>query len=142
MHNDRGIIMRTYITLTAVQWRNEGLSPHPHAWPGNFCWHTGKRGGQGRKGKKGKWGGKEIKVERQEVENWKWKGKGMKMSRGPFIFFFFFTFHFLKPLNFLGGLPKWTIFTGKNHISCWEKNRENWLYPLLKIFLLHPWSCQ
>ena len=41
-----------------------------------------------------------------------------------FIYLFIYSFifcHFLKPLKFVWGLPKWTIFTGKKHISCQEK---------------------
>ena len=45
---------------------------------------------------------------REEVENLKMEGEGMKMSRRPF----------------LGGVPKWTIFTWKNHFTP-GKNREN-----------------
>ena len=41
----------------------------------------------------------------------------MKMSRGFFfvvVVCLFVCFHFLKPLKFVWGLPKWTIFTGKS----------------------------
>ena len=51
--------------------------------------------------------------------------KIMKLSRGPFFFFFFFfACHFMEPLKIatVWGLPKWTIFTRKKHISRWE----NW----------------
>ena len=68
--------------------------------------------------KKGKIRGKEGKFEREEV----------KISRGPFFFFFFFFFfacHFFKPLKFVWGLPKWAVFTGKKHISRWEKIRKS-----------------
>ena len=34
-----------------------------------------------------------------------------------FVLFLFFASHLLKQLKFVLGLPKWTIFTGKNHIS-------------------------
>ena len=52
------------------------------------------------------------------------EGKGMKMSRGPFFFFSFYLFIFFCLLLFATnelGLPKWTIFTWKNHISRREK---------------------
>ena len=70
-------------------------------------------------------GGKEGKFEWEEVENLKLKGESMKMSRGHFFFFFFFLpFHFLKPLKFVWGQPKWKFFTKKKHILHRGKNRE------------------
>ena len=103
---------------------------------GNFCWPTGKRGVR--------------KMERKRRKIWKgrWKiengrEKSMKMSRGLWFFFFFFFLcfcHFLKPLKFVWGLPKWTIFTRKKHISCQEKIGKKWLCPLWKIFLLRHWA--
>ena len=48
------------------------------------------------------------------------EGEIMKMIRG-----LFFACHFLKPLKLVSGLPKWTIFTGKKHISCREKIRKS-----------------
>ena len=66
----------------------------------------------------------EGKFEREEVENLNWKGKRYENEHRTFFFFFFFSLfpcHFLKPLKFVWGLPKWTIFTVKNHISHWEK---------------------
>ena len=45
------------------------------------------------------------------------------MPLGPFdlvFFFFFFALHFLKPLKFVLGLPKWKFLLEKG-ISHWEK---------------------
>ena len=47
------------------------------------------------------------------------RGKGMKMSRGPH----FFACHFLKPLKFFWGVPKWKFLTVKKHFTP-GKNQE------------------
>ena len=84
--------------------------------PGNFCWPTGKVVSK----KKGKMEKKRRKIVkgRWEIKNER-GGRSMKMSRG---LFFFFALHFLKPLKFVWGVPKWKISTGKKHISCREKH--------------------
>ena len=74
--------------------------------------------------------------------NWKWKGTNSENELRTFVFvlFCFFACHFLRPLKFVLGLPKWTSFTWKSHIS----HRKNigkgdfapGLCPLWKIFLL------
>ena len=72
-----------------------------------------------------------------EGENVKWKdgrGKVTKWGEDPLFFFFFFQndwnlFWFYQNGNFLLG----------KSISLRGKNQETWLYPLRKIFLLHPW---
>ena len=67
--------------------------------------------GKKEQGRKGKWRGKERKI---------WKGRGEKLKmEGKKVWKF--ACHFLKPLKFVWGLPKWTIFNRKNHISRWEK---------------------
>ena len=91
--------------------------PLRHFSPGNFCWPTGKNRAR-KKGKKGKMGRKEGKFERKEVKIWKWKGKRYENEQRTF---FFFPPHFLKSPKFVWGLPEWTIFTGKNHISRRQK---------------------
>ena len=69
---------------------------------------TGKeKGGNGEEKKENcKMGGEEN----LKMQNNKWKGKGMKVSR---VFFFFFSCHFLKPLKFVWGVPKWKFLQGK-----------------------------
>ena len=45
-----------------------------------------------------------------------------------FLFLFiylFIAFHFLKPLKFVWGVPKWKISTGKKPYFTLGKNREN-----------------
>ena len=81
----------------------------------------GKRGGKGkeRQGKRAK--GEEGKL--GEEENLKWMGKGMKGMDGEryekkqrtfsFFFSFFFACHFLKPLKFVWGVPKWKFLRKK-----------------------------
>ena len=74
-------------------------------------------------------GGKEVREKRENGEEKKenLKGKRWKIEHC----------HFLKPLKFVLGLPKWTILLGKI-IFHTGKNQENWLCPLWKSFLLHP----
>ena len=88
-------------------------------------------------------GGKEEKENGQEKkENLKgkmWKiENGMKMEGEKYEeehrTFFFFACHFLKPLKFVWGLPKWTIFTRKKHISRRQKFRKSDSAPLEKHF--------
>ena len=73
----------------------------------------------------------------------------MKMSRGLLFYLFlffvcfvclfvcFFACHFLKPLKFVWGLPKWTIFLGKIIFHAWKKSGNLTLPPLKNI----PPSC-
>ena len=52
----------------------------------------------------------ENKIVKGEEENLQWKEGGKyEMNREPF---FFFACHFLKPLKFVWGVPKWK-FKGK-----------------------------
>ena len=128
------------MTCSGITGRGRGKVPPRNFSMGNFCWPTGKKGAR-KKGKKGvrKWkgGGKEAKLEREEVENWKCKGIGMKMSRSPP--FFFFCLSLFETTQICSGSTKMDKFARKNHISHREKNQENWLCPLWKIFFLHPW---
>ena len=47
--------------------------------------------------------------------------KGKRWNFFIYIFFKFFACHFLEPLKFVWGLPKWIMITGKNHILYQEK---------------------
>ena len=75
-----------------------------------------------------KQGKNEGKFEREEAEIENGRGKSVKMSRGPPLFF---ACYFLKPLKCVWGLPKWTMFTGKNLIlriwSCGKKYYSMWI---------------
>ena len=60
------------------------------------------------------------------------------MSRGPLFFLFcFFADHFLKPLKFVWGLPKWKLLLGKKSILHQEKSGKV-TFPLLKNIPLMP----
>ena len=98
---------------------------------GNFCWPTRKRGvrKKGKMGRKRKiWKGRGGKLKME------WKNGRGKVWRRAEDFFFFFACHFLKPLKFVWGLPKWTIFTKKKHISRREKFGKSDFAPLEKHF--------
>ena len=96
------------------------------------------------KEKKGKGENRKLKMEGESMK------LSMKLRRGPlfsfsfsflFFSFLFFFFHFLKPLKFVWGVPKWKISTGgKKHISSQEKSRKKWLCLLWKIFLSRHWT--
>ena len=135
------------------QWRNSwgGQSaPDIFHWE-VFAEKTGKNEAR-KKGGKGNMERKRRKISNLgrggKIENG--RGEGMKMSRMSRVlclfvclcvclFFCIFAGHFLKPLQFVWGLPKWTIFTGKNHISHWEKIRKTYFAPSKKYSSLRPW---
>ena len=77
-------------------------------------------------------------VKGKEVENWKMeRGKSSKIRRGLFFFFFFLLFTFKNDKNLFWVYQNGNFLPGKS-ISRREKNQENWLRPLRKIFLLRP----
>ena len=82
---------------------------------GEEFWKEGGNDGRGKKGrerkKRRKGNDRQGKRENGEEnegkieENLKLKGERYEMSRG--LSFFFFACHFLKPLKFVWGVPKW-----------------------------------
>ena len=77
-------------------------------------------------GKDGQW--RRNMKENQKGKVWNGTGGGGKLKKKMmgglsffffFFFFFLFTFffHFLKPLKFVLGLPKWEFSTGKKHFT-------------------------
>ena len=76
-----------------------------------------------------------MEKKRKKIEN----GDGGKLPTifFFFFFFFFFAFHFQNHWNLFWVYQNGNFLPEKN-ISRREKNQENWLCPLWKIFLLTP----
>ena len=124
---------------SGIMGRGRGQNASRHFSPWNFCSPTRKNLSR-KKGKKRENGEEKKKnLKGKRWIKWRWKGKRYENEHRIFFSLAFSLFDFLKPLKFVWGLPKWTVFTVTNHISCREKNRENWLSLLWKIFLWRPW---
>ena len=91
---------------------------------------------------------KEGKFEREEVKRWKnlkWKGKRYEKWVEDFFFFFFllacFSLSLFETTKICLGSTKMVSFYRQISYFTPGKNRENWLCPLWKIFLLRPCAC-
>ena len=130
---------------TCEQWHKDRGAECPLTFSrGNYCWPTGKKRGMEEQ--------ENVEEKKENFKGKRWKiengrGKGMKMSRGLFLFWFFcfcfcffvfcfFACHFLKPLKFVWGLPKWTILPGKIIFHTGKKSGKVTLPPLKNIPLM------
>ena len=93
-----------------------------------------KRGKEKRE--KGEMEKKRRKIVKRKVENWNWLEESCKMRRGLFVCLFV-CFSLLKTTKICFGCTKMKIFYREKVFHA-GKNREKWLCPLRKIFLLHP----
>ena len=79
----------------------------------------GKREGKRETRKNEKMERKTSEIVKEEEENLKMKGERYENEQGTFLFSFiyFFACHFLKPLKFVWGVPKWKFLPGKRHFT-------------------------
>ena len=89
--------------------------------------------GKERQGKNWKRIRKEGKSKKGRCKIENGRRKKLQNEESTFLFLFLFCFHFSKPLKFVLGLPKWEFSSRQE-----KKNREKWLCPRWKIFLLMP----
>ena len=79
---------------------------------------------------------KRRKIEKGKVKNWKWKGEKQNEERTVFSFFLFLCFLLFKTTKICFESTKNGNFLLGKSIARQEKNQENWLCSLWKIFFL------